>query len=162
MRILASAIALLALLALTVPASAQPTEPIINEPCTNTSGKTVLTLDQPFSDTIDTPGGVPPFLPETLPAGTGRYLVDLQGLEEGERRSVTFTLTMLTAGVEATPLSDYDLIVNGENLLSTDQPERYTVSSAAHCQTIFVDTTVFTGTPLDTLTLDAAISTFSF
>lgn len=155
MRHLLVILAALSALALTVPAGAQLAEPVLNEPCTNTDGRTVVTLDAPFSDVVETPVGAGN-LTGPIPAGTGEYVIDLQGLEEGVRKTVNLTLSV------DNPVADYDLVVNGENDLSTDNPENKSVPNARHCQVVSLETDVFIGVPIDTLTLDVAISTFAF
>ena len=146
-------LALLLLLVLAVPAGAQTDEPVgeaepaLHEPCTDTGDATVITPEEGFTGTVETPIGVAGST--RAPAGT--YVVDLAGLPEGTRRSVTFVLSMPDP-------SDYDLVVNGDNLLATDNPEYYTLRNSAHCRTITVETEVFLGLPTDTLELGAKVA----
>lgn len=146
---LRTVLALLLVLIVALPATAQEEEPevVLHEPCTDTGEAAVITPEEGFAGVVETPVGA---LGEgRAPAGT--YVVDLAGLPEGTRRTVTFTLSF------DGPLSDYDLVVNGDNLLSTDNPEYYTLSST-HCRTITVETEVFLGIPTDVLELKATVA----
>ncbi|TAL22843.1 MAG: hypothetical protein EPN99_05310 [Frankiales bacterium] len=78
----------------------------------------------------------------------GTYVLDLSGKPAASRGKLTFTLSW------ANPASDYDLVVNGVNELSTDNPEVTSVK-ASHCRAVKVGIAVFTGVPVDELTLAA-------
>jgi hypothetical protein len=135
-----------ALTMLVAPAGAQ--EPGVYGPCTNTAGvKGVITLTQGFTGTVATPSQ--PFLTMTK-AGAGRYLLDLQGQPEGTTADVTFMLEWDTpAG-----LGDYDIIINGQNPeIASDTPEVQDTLEQAHCSVYNLETTAFSGTPVDKLTL---------
>jgi hypothetical protein len=49
------------------------------------------------------------------------------------------------------------MVIDGGNELSTDNPEVFTISNAAHCRKIVVQTEVFMGLPVDELTLSVAV-----
>lgn len=148
MRTLAFAL-VAALTMLAAPATAQTeetVEPVLYEPCENTDGLAVITLEEGFSGTVTTP--VEPFLLSEEDAGS--YLLDLAGLEEGTTALMTFTLEWDTpAG-----LGDYDLIINGSNdEVAGDTPETHVWPNQSHCSVFDLSTTSYLGTPIDTLTL---------
>ena len=149
MTTLRTILALLLVLVVALPAAAQEEpEVVLYEPCTNTADATVITPAEGFAGVVETPVGA---LGSTrAPAGT--YVVDLAGLPEGTRRTVTFTLSF------DNPVADYDLVVNGDNLLSTDNPEYHTLSNSTHCKQITVETEVFLGLPIDVLELSAKVA----
>ena len=77
--------------------------------------------------------------------------LSLEGFEVGTRARVTVMLDWDTPG----GVGDYDLNVNGANDFSVDQPEVETFT-IGHCDALNIQTEVFIGLPVDTLTLTAA------
>lgn len=141
------ALALVAALSMiAVPATASDTY----APCTNTGGADgVITLAAPFSGSVDQSPVQLGF--ETADAGT--YVIDLQGLPQGSKRSADFFLSWDGAAAE---FSDYDLYVDGFSNYDVGVTESQTVV-ASHCQTFTVGVDTFIGTPLDTVTLAISI-----
>lgn len=78
----------------------------------------------------------------------GVFYLDLQGKPKSSQGKVALTLSW------DNPVSDYDLVVNGSNAESTDNPET-AVAKAAHCKPVEVAVDVFLGVPVDELTLSA-------
>jgi hypothetical protein len=135
-----------ALTLLVAPASAE--EPVLYGACTNTADvDAVITPAQGFKGTVTTPQV--PLLTYTK-ADAGRYLLDLQGLPEGTIADVSFMLEWDTpAG-----LGDYDIVINGANPeIASDTPEVQDSLEQAHCAVFNLETTAFSGTPADKLTL---------
>ena len=129
--------------------------PELYEPCAD-SGATTITPAEGFDGTVPTPVGGP-FTTEvgaTDRSDAGTYQLDLAGFEVGTTGRFTFTLDWDTPG----GLGDYDLYVNGQSELPVDKPETVLLT-AAHCQLVDLEVQVFTGTPLDTLTLDVSART---
>lgn len=125
--------------------AAEGDEPELYGACASPAG-TVVTPAEPFSGEVETPVGALNF---TF-ADAGTYTISYEGLEIGTvANRVDLTLDFDTPG----GLGDYDLVINGVNDLSVEQPERHT-ESAPHCAVFQLETEVFTGTPFDTLTLD--------
>jgi hypothetical protein len=141
-RLLAAAGAL-ALLATAGPALAAPAK---HGACKAPKDAVVLKAGaKPVEAVIPTPVGVGNLTGET-PVGT--YYLDLAGKPADSRGKVTFTLSW------ANPISDYDLVVNGNNALSTDNPEVASLK-ASHCRPIKLGIDVFIGLPIDEITLSA-------
>ena len=144
-------IALLAVLSAVLIAAPAGADVDVYAACTNVGGATVVTPADGFNGTVTTPVGA-------LNLGTepaGNYILDLVGKPIGSRGSVTMTLSW---DPTPAPVSDYDLVVNGENALSTDFPEVHGLTSLPHCTVISLETSVFVGAPIDTLTLDVDAS----
>lgn len=76
------------------------------------------------------------------------FYLDLQGAPQSSKGKITLTLSW------ANPASDYDLVVNGTNAESIDNPEIAT-AKAAHCKPVKVGVDVYLGVPVDELTLTA-------
>lgn len=117
----------------------------VYDACTDTDGKIVVSDAVSFDETITTPIGALNQTPEEV----GTFVLDLSGREVGSRGSLEFVLGWDTPE----GLGDYDLITDGDNQLSTAQPEFKDVSFLGHCSEVTVEVAVFTGTPLDTVTL---------
>ena len=100
---------------------------------------------KPVESTVETPVDVLGLQGE---APVGTYYLDLAGKPVDTKGKVTFTLSW------DNPASDYDLVVNGTNELSTDNPEVASVK-ASHCRPVKLGIEVFTGVPVDELTLSA-------
>jgi hypothetical protein len=145
MTTLRAMLAILALMLVAAPATAQDEVPLL-EPCADVAGATRVSPAEAFSGVVETPIGAI----GSTQAEAGVYLVDLAGLPEGTRRNVTLTLTF------DNPFADYDMVIDGNNELSTDSPEVFTVSNANHCKRISVQTEVFIGLPIDELNLSVA------
>lgn len=112
--------------------------------CTG-SADIVVSPGSSFDEDIATPIGALNFSEEEI----GTVMIDLAGLPVGERASVGMTLSWDTPEI-----GDYDLIIDGENALSTDSPEYHGFVDVAHCRTFDLAVTTFTGTPLDTVHLE--------
>lgn len=112
------------------------------------AGTTVLTPGAFFDNVVPTPVGAA----GSTQADAAVFQVSLEGQPVGTTAELALTLDWDTP-----ELGDYDLITNGDNLLDTAKPERKTLT-VLHCSVIDVDTEVFTGTPLDTLTLTADVT----
>ena len=141
-RLLAAAGAL-ALLASAGPALAAPEK---HGACKAPKDAVVLKAGaKPVESTVETPVDVLALQGET-PVAT--YYLDLAGKPASTKGKVTLSLSW------SNPVSDYDLVVNGTNELSTDNPEITSVT-ASHCRAIKVGIEVFTGVPVDELTLGA-------
>jgi hypothetical protein len=78
----------------------------------------------------------------------GVFYLDLSGTPTSTRGKITLTLSW------DNPVTDYDLVVNGVNELSTDNPETAT-AKASHCKPVQVGVEVFSGVPAEQLTLAA-------
>lgn len=143
MKRLLAATGALALLATAGPALAAPAK---HGACKAPKDAVVLKAGaKPVEKVIETPVGALNATGET-PIGT--YYLDLAGKPADSKGKVTFTLSW------ANPASDYDLVVNGVNELSTDNPE-VTSIKASHCRALKVGIDVFTGVPVDEITLSA-------
>lgn len=143
MKRLLAATGALALLATAGPALAAPAK---HGACKAPRDAVVLKAGaKPVESVVDTPVGVANLAGET-PIGT--YYLDLAGKPADSRGKVTFTLSW------PNPISDYDLIVNGTNALSTDNPEVASLK-ASHCKPIKLGVDVYVGLPIDELTLSA-------
>lgn len=127
------------------------TEAELYEPCAAAEGVTAITPAAGFDEEITTPVGA-------LTGGSefgvgevtelGYFQLDLAGYEVGTPGRLTMTLSWDTpAG-----LSDYDLIIDGSNEYSAASPETHT-RTLGHCGRVDLAADVFTGTPLDTVTL---------
>lgn len=120
-------------------------EPELFGPCDQTEGVTTVTPADGFDDVVPTPTGAA-YLTE--PTDAALIQVSLEGFEVGTTARMRFELDWDLPA----PVGDYDLNINGENDFSTDQPEVETLTGG-HCAFFDVATEVFTGTPVDTLTL---------
>jgi hypothetical protein len=101
-----------------------------------------------YETVTPTPVGAGAGLTGSYEEQVGTFYLDLQGQPASTRGSITFTLSWLN------PVSDYDLIVNGANELSSDNPEISKVK-AKHCRALKVGVDVFLGVPVDEITLTA-------
>lgn len=154
MRLIILALSVLTVLAVAIPATA---DPVLNGPCANPNGLPVVTTATDVTADVETPWGVLG-VGEALPGGT--YLVDLEGVEVGLKKTVSVTLSW-TNGI-FDELTDYDMVIGGTTYDASDTTETASLSMG-HCKTISVDEVYsFTGTPADSLTLDLSISSFSF
>ena len=142
MKRLLAATATLSLLAAAGPALAATKAPL-NGACKAPAGATLI---KPGAKAVesnpDTPIGA---LNETV-TEAGTFVLDLSGKPEGTAGKLTFTLSW------DNPISDYDLIVGGTNDLATENPE-VRIFKARHCKAVPVEIGVFTGVPVDALTL---------
>ena len=111
--------------------------------CSAPSGSFVVKPGAPLTQTPTTPVGALGDFEEPV----GNFYVDLSGKPVGATSTIEFTLSWLN------PLSDYDLVVNGNNELGTDNPEVIAVKGA-HCKKVTVAIDLFLGVPVDELTLD--------
>lgn len=125
------------------------TAPELYEPCEPVEGATTVTPDAGFDGTVPTPVGA---LNATPAEDAGLYQLDLAGLALDSVASVRMTLSWDTP-----ELGDYDLVVNGTNDLSTASPETHS-RTLRHCDLLDLETVVFTGLPIDTLTLQVAVT----
>lgn len=114
------------------------------EPCETVEGATSITPEEGFDGTVPTPAGAGNFTPAE---DAGLHQLDLAGHDVGSTARVRMTLSWDTPA-----LGDYDLIVNGHNELSTDDPETHS-RTLQHCDLLDLETVVFIGLPVDTLTL---------
>lgn len=113
--------------------------------CKAPEGAVVLKAgDKPVESTVATPVGVLGGAEQEA----GVFYLDLQGKPESSKGKITLTLSW------ANPASDYDLVVNGSNAESVDNPEVAT-TKASHCKPVKVDVDVYLGVPVDELTLTA-------
>ena len=144
-RLLAVA-AVAALVGGAVPAAAAKKAPV-HPACAVPSGAMVVSPKAPLETQLETPVGVL----NTTTTEVGDLWVDLKGVPASQRGKVVLELAY------DNPLSDYDLVVNGVNDLSTDNPE-YDEVKAGHCKRVSLALEVFTGVPVDTLTLTARVT----
>jgi hypothetical protein len=113
--------------------------------CKAPAGATVLKAGaKPVESVIATPVGALNSSEQEVSA----FYLDLQGKPQSTKGKITLTLSW------ANPVSDYDLIVNGTNALSSDNPE-IASTKASHCRPVKVGVDVFVGVPVDELTLSA-------
>jgi hypothetical protein len=133
-----------ALVLLAGPAAVAATAAPVHGACKAKEGVTVLKPGATFEEVITTPIGV--LNDSETPVAS--FAVDLAGQPTDRKGKLAVTLAW------DNPVSDYDLVVNGTNELSTDNPETLTVP-ATHCRTVEVAVAVFAGLPIDTLTLTA-------
>ena len=82
------------------------------------------------------------------PRDVGVYYLDLSGKPKSSRGKLTLTLSWNN------PVTDYDLVVNDTNELSSDNPEVVALK-ASHCKPVNVAVDVFIGIPAEQLTLSA-------
>ena len=143
-RLLAAAGAL-SLLATAGPALAAPAK---HTACKAPSGATVLKAGaKPVESVVTTPVGALGGWEEEA----GVFYLDLAGKPVGTKGKVTLTLSW----EDPTGLvTDYDLVVDGTNDEGITNPETRAVKTT-HCRPIEVAVDVYTGTPLDELTLSA-------
>lgn len=113
-------------------------------PCKAPAGAFVVKPGTPLTQTPTTPVGALGGFEEPV----GDFYVDLGG------RPVTTTSTLEFELSWVNPVSDYDLVVNGINELGTDNPEFIAVKGN-HCKRVNVAIDLFTGVPVDELTLVA-------
>lgn len=144
-RVLAGAAAASLLLA-AGPALAAPKKVKAHPACAVPSGAMVVSPSAPFEADLTPPVGVLNLTTTEI----GELWVDLKGVPATARGSVTLTLTY------DNPLSDYDLVINGSNSLSTDNPEVHNLK-VSHCKRVELGLEVFTGVPVDSLTLAATV-----
>lgn len=140
-----------ALAALALPAAAVD-EAAVAEPlaaCAPVADATVVTLAKGFKGTVPTP--VEPLLLGEEAAGA--YVLDLSG-QEAPLGSLTATLSWDTPG----GLGDYDLLIDGTGTDEAGDSPETTVEEVGHCDLVRLSTTAFTGTPVDTLTLELALA----
>ncbi len=117
-------------------------------PCEDrAAGVTVLTPEAFYDQVVPTPVGT---LGSTQ-ADAAVIQVSLEGQPVGTTAELALTLDWDTPEV-----GDYDLVTNGDNVLDTAQPEQKTLP-VLHCTVVDIDTEVFLGTPLDTVTLTADV-----
>lgn len=144
-------VAILAILLVAVPAGADAE---LNEPCTQTN-LPIVTLTEGQSVDVDTPI---PFVTDSV---GGQFRIDLTGLEVDTKKTVSVKLSWTNAAgvVEA---SDYDMEVNGTTYNEVGATETASLSMG-HCKVVDVSRVyAFTGVPVDELTLDVSISSWSF
>jgi hypothetical protein len=137
------------LLVLAIPATAQTAEPVLLQPCTNTADAIVVKAGETVSPEVTTPVGV---ANDSSGTDVGTVVVDLSGLPVGARRTTTLTMTVDNL------VADYDLVVDGDNPISSDNPEVYTVTNVGHCRAIDVNVEVFLGLPIDQIDLDVRVA----
>lgn len=82
------------------------------------------------------------------PQDVGTFYLDLSGQPRSSRGTLTLTLSW------DNPVTDYDLVVNGTNELSSDNPEVVSLK-VTHCKPVRVGVDVFVGVPSEQLTLSA-------
>ncbi len=140
MRLLLATSAALSLLAAGPALAAGPT----HAPCKAPAGAFVVKPGTPLTMTPTTPIGE--FWEFGEPVGD--FYVDLGGKPVASTSTLGLTLSWTN------PVSDYDLVVNGTNDGSVDNPEVISVKSS-HCKKITVVVDVFIGVPIDELTLVA-------
>lgn len=131
MRSITLALSILALLAVALPATA---DPVLNAPCANPNDLPVVTTADGVTTDVDTPIGLPLLDVQTVSGGS--YLVDLAGVEENVKKTVTVTLSWTNGILD--DLTDYDMIVNGVTYNASDTRETATLSMG-HCKTINVE-----------------------
>lgn len=121
----------------------------LNGACAAPAGATVLV---PGAEAVEK-GVTPPVGALNLTsAQAGTFVVDLAGLPVETVGSLSLTLSW------DNPVTDYDLVVDGANDLSTDNPE-VKVVDVAHCTPVDVDLETFIGAPVDEVTLAAEAQT---
>lgn len=113
-------------------------------PCKAPAGAFVVKPGTPLTQTPTTPIGAL----GGFEAAVGDFFVDLGGRPNSSTSTLEFELSW------ANPLSDYELVVNGVNEMGTDNPEVISVKGS-HCRRVTVAIDVFTGAPVDELTLVA-------
>lgn len=113
-------------------------------PCKAPAGAFVVKPGTPLTQSPAAPIGV-------LGSGeeeVGDFYVDLGGRPNTSTSTLEFELSWTN------PVADYDLVVNGVNELGTDNPE-FVSAKGSHCRRVSVAISVFTGAPVDDLTLVA-------
>lgn len=142
MRRLLAATATVSLLAAAGPALAAPAT---HGACNAPDGAIVLKAGgEGYEEVVSTPVGV-------FNSGSqevGSFYVDLSGKPAADKGKLKLTLSWDAPG------TDYDLVVNGTNEESVDNPEVLSVK-AAHCKKIEVAVEVWLGAPVEELTLTA-------
>lgn len=124
----------------------------VHAPCKAPAGAFVVKAGGPALEmAVETPVGALNSAAVDAEVEVGSFYVDLGGKPQTSRGSLSFTLAW------DNPVSDYDLVVNGSNDLSTDNPE-FRSESSSHCRRISVSVDVFYGVPVDALTLTAKAS----
>jgi hypothetical protein len=145
MKRLALAAPALLLLVAAVPAGASDVPPTL-EACTDVpAGALVVTPAKTVTANPETPVGT--FGVSVVESPEQVVVVDLAGSPEGTTADLQMTLSW-----DNPVVADYDLVVNGENDLSTDDPEFKSVV-VDHCGTTRLGVEVFLGSPTDVLTL---------
>lgn len=120
----------------------------LHGPCEDrAAGVTVLTPEAFYDQVVPTPVGTA----GSTQADAAVIQVSLEGQPVGASAELVLTLDWDTPEV-----GDYDLVTNGDNVLDTAQPEQKTLP-VMHCTVVDIDTEVFIGTPLDTVTLTADV-----
>jgi hypothetical protein len=145
-RLLASAAAV-SLVALSGPALAAVKPVPKHGACKAPAGAFVLKPGASVQPPVTTPVGALGSTAEPI----GDFYVDLSGKPDTTKGTLELVMEWTTASTGAT---DYDLVVNGTNDLSTDIPE-FRAERASHCRKITVAVEVFTGVPVDEITLTA-------
>jgi hypothetical protein len=147
MKRLLAVTAVAALVGGAVPAVAAPRKAPVHPSCAVPSGAMVVSPKAPLETQLDTPVGALGLTSTEV----GDLWVDLKDVPASQRGKVVLELAY------DNPASDYDLVVNGVNDLSTDNPE-YDEVKAGHCKRVSLALEVFTGVPVDTLTLSARVT----
>ena len=128
----------------------------VNAPCPAREGATVVTPSEDFSGTVPTPVGVMFEGPSPVEEA-GSYVIDLAGRPVGSKAIVS---TLLSWDLSGEMLGDYDVLIDGTEESveeSTDFPDLHERVNVRHCQVLALQTRVFTGVPLDTLTLEVSV-----
>lgn len=116
-------------------------------PCVAPEGATVVTPGaDALSRPVETPIGA---LNAVGTVDAGSVYVDLSGLPKTSSAALQLTLSW------DNPVSDYDLVVDGDNALATDNPETRVVT-VGHCTPTTLGVEVFYGLPVDALTLETS------
>lgn len=122
--------------------------PNVHSPCKAPAGAHVVKPGTPLTLTPTTPVGVLGDIVSDSAEPVGDFYVDLGGKPVAATSTLELTLSWLN------PVSDYDLVVNGNNELSSDNPEVFSLRGG-HCKKVVVAVDVFLGVPVDELTLVA-------
>ncbi len=140
MRRLLAAAATVSLLAAGPAFAAKPVAK--HAPCKAPAGAFLVKPGAPLTQTPTTPFGAIGQFEEPV----GDFFVDLGGKPVKTKGTLEFELSW------SNPVADYDLVVNGVNELGTDNPEVIS-ASVSHCKRVSLAIDVFTGAPVDELTL---------
>ena len=149
-RVLAS-VAAVSLVALSGPALAAVKPVPRHGACKAPAGAFVLKPGASVQPPVTTPVGVLGGIASDFAEPVGDFYVDLSGKPQTTRGTLELVMDWTTS---ATGVTDYDLVVNGTNDLSSDIPE-FRVEKASHCRKISVAVEVFAGLPVDEITLTA-------
>lgn len=139
---LLAAVGALALLAAAGPALASDPVPV-HGACAAPAGAIVVTPD---TDAVERDVATPVGALGLAQTQVGDVYVDLAGRPAASTADLVLTLSF------DNPVADYDLVTDGNNDLSTDAPETKLLT-VAHCSPVAVAVEVFTGLPVDALTL---------